>query len=270
MVFFIVTLATLALFVAVLISPKPKRAPARSRAGFLGSLVGAFSDGGKEEALKRQLVGENAIYHYGDQAANRLQDEMNRIEGGLRSEAGFRDMERGRVLREALAQRNMLAPQAALSGIGSGALANFLNNPGQLGAGGQFQMREAARAVGNQAAGQGMRLSGAAMQALQDRAQGIAQSDRASQLNEIMSAIGAGTNAIGMQRYAGPFQDYMGQLLGARSGMATNMANQQMMQGQGIANMANAMAGTITGTTAGKNQMISGGLNMLGGKLLGG
>lgn len=266
MVFLIAILTIAAMFAAM--HSKPKRRPCPQKAGFLGAIAGAFSDGGKKEALARQRVGENAIYAYGDEAKQRLGEEMGRISGDLSGERGIRDREFGRVLGEASHQRQQLDPYIGLGRQGVSGLSQMLMNPGQLSAGGQFQMQQAMAQGSNTAAAMGSRRSGATAAALQDRAQGIAQMDRASQMQEQLAAIGVGQQGIGMQRFAGPAQDYVSQLLASRGNMAGNQAATAFAQGQGIAGINDNMASTIVGSTAQKNGMISGGLNMLGGAML--
>lgn len=257
-----ILLLTLATIVAALNS-KPKKQPAKKRAGFIASL---FSDGGKGEALKRQEAGEDALYYYGDQARKTLQGSISETGRDLASEQGLRSREFARTLNEAAGQRGQLAQQSGLSAQGSQGFADFLRNPQQaLSAGGQFQIQEATNAMNNSAAARGNRMSGAAAAALQDRAQGIAAADQAQQQQLIMQrnmgAINAGNQAINSQRFMGPQQDFASQLLGIRANTQGALANQTWQQGAGIADQNNAMAATITGTTQARNAALDAGAN---------
>lgn len=202
------------------------------------------------ERTKPIFIGDQDAANILGGVNEQLTDYKGQVERDLGSERDLRSREFARVLTEASGQRGQLAGQAALSGQGARGLSNMLSNPGQLSAGGQFQMQQAMAQGNNTAAAMGSRRSGATAAALQDRAQGIAQMDRASQIQEQLAAMQAGNNAINSQRFVGPQQDLTSQMLGARDSVTSAIGNN-------TTNLANLRSGTgrALGNALAENQV---------------
>jgi hypothetical protein len=126
-----------------------------------------------------------------------------------------------------------LTPYQAGSGTGTGAgnYGGFEASPGY-----QFRMDEAMKAIERSAAARGNLNSGATMDALQRRAQGVASSEFENYANRLASLAGVGQSATGAVAQAG--QNY------AQQQGATNMAAGQA-RASAYANTGNAINNTV-------------------------
>lgn len=128
--------------------------------------------------------------------------------------------------------------QTGVSALGQLAGNNFMEgfqgSPGM-----QFQLDQAQQATNANMAARGLGNSGAALKALQDRAQGIAnqnyQQEYSNQFNRLNALAGYGSNAAG--NMANAATGYGANVAGIQTGLGNAQAAASMAKGQGVQNM---------------------------------
>lgn len=128
--------------------------------------------------------------------------------------------------------------QTGVSALGQLAGNNFMEgfqgSPGM-----QFQLDQAQQATNANMAARGLGNSGAALKALQDRAQGIAnqnyQQEYSNQFNRLNTLAGYGSNAAG--NMANAATGYGANIAGIQTGLGNAQAAASMAKGQGVQNM---------------------------------